>query len=80
MAKGEAAGDEGALFRSGPLRPAFEREVLEKLTFGFKRAILKPDGAVALRQPQTYTGSAGQNRARATKSWTTAANSAMSRP
>ena len=25
----EAAGEENALFRSGPLRPAFEKEVLE---------------------------------------------------
>src|SRR3954451_15219802 len=66
----EAAGEANALFRSGPLRPAFEKEVLSS-TFGFQACDLEtqfvPSG---YGRPQTYTGLPIQNRGRTTKSWT----------
>ena len=60
----EAAGEENALLRSGPLRPAFEKEV-QHSTFGFQ-AFPVPRYV----RLQTYTGWPIQNRGRTIKSWT----------
>jgi hypothetical protein len=64
MSDDEAAGEENALFRSGPLRPAFEEEV-----FTSDVRVSSVSGA-EFAAGQTYTGLPCQNRAPATKSWT----------
>ncbi|MDI1266182.1 MAG: hypothetical protein PS018_23305 [bacterium] len=64
MTDDEAAGEENALFRSGPLRPAFEEEV-----FRSDVRVSSVSGA-EFTAGQTYTGLPCQNRAPTIKSWT----------
>src|SRR5215218_9300528 len=65
----EAAGEENALLRSGPLRPAFTKEVLISDVRVSSVRILKHDLRRRSRRLQTYTGLPIQNRASPIKWW-----------
>jgi hypothetical protein len=66
---GEAAGEEDALLRSGPLRPALEKEVLIS-DVGVSACDPETQCLPPLAAVQTYTGLPIQNRARVINSWT----------